>query len=1285
MPDLPILELTFRNVGGDPWEGEAVARFDDEPSKPFAVREGLTGEQHEKLRWYVERYLDFPEGGYVTRAKQIEHEMDEYGRELWKGLQAPQVDRWLGAVHERGGGRLELRAETKEDEVSFRSPWELLRIGDQLLHQLTVTVVRRPNSELPRRSVPDTSKGLRVLVVVCRPEGAGFLDPRYTPQAILKALSTRPEVRVDFCRPGTITELMDRLDDARDQEEPYHVVHFDGHGMTLPHEDGIGALCFEKDDGTLDEVRAHPFGDVMSDHRIPLVVLEACRTSTPSFAQETVASELLRRQVGTVVAMGHAVHVDMTRELMAAFYAALTKGLPVGEALRRARNRVYAKSDRRLRATPDAPTEKLRDWFVPQLYQGGDDPVLLEARPQVAHAHTTEPDLRGFPPPPRAGFEGRGRELHRLERALLRHPVTVLAAPGGTGKTALAREAAHWWTRTGWFEAALFVSFEGRPSPEKVVTEVGLALEGQDFYKQEDPAGWVAQQLAQRRLLLVWDNFESVLPPFQNGEPMPPELAELAKRWTAGGARILVTSRSPEVLLPGAQPVDLWTLSDPEALGLLVRLLDKLGKGRAVREKLGWDAKTLQPLIDTTGGHPLALELVTPYLEQFSPEEVVADLGSLLREAEQEHGAERNRTLWASLEFSLKHLSAEAREALPAVALMAGGCVELMARDVAGLDDEPWERVKGELERTGVVRVSGQVLRPHPVLAEVEALAPSPEVEERFFAVVRQLCGEFDQVARSQDSKRALATMAVNEVVAHRAINRALAAGRVDVTWFVADSLKGFLERTGRAGEGRRLMGEVHDRAGGDEDGELTQVQAKLVRQAAWARAAQEPAGAVATLEGLLLRLEAVEDWDPRHERAQALMTLGRVHYNFLGRPAAALEPLEKAERLFVELEQEGADSTNRAVVLGDRANALMTLGRHDEALAGAEEGLALDRERGDTSAVARDLHRTAHILMDAGRLGEAEARSGEALEAAREAGDDEALGILYQQFGILTDNRGRYDEAEGYYRRALETFERAGDLANRMRTLNLLGEAERKRGNLREAQTWYERSRALAERLQDLPSQAAARSNLAVLHSHRAEQTEDPDETRRWLHRAIAEERQALDIEKTLGRPASIAISRSNLANRLRRAGQLDEAEEQAREALAIREEIGDPRLWQTLLVMADIAAARGDDTAAAEWGRRKEEAYAEARERAGVGGLGAQQVGALFQLAHAARAHGVPLGEALAQTDAPDDLLDQIRERDPWLLTHLQALAGGEGRPEAKVPALYTEAVDAAWRAVG
>ncbi len=298
---MPVLELLFCEIAGNPWDGRATVRFQGEQGDPFPVREGLTSRQRDEIRWYIEDYMDFPEGGNEIRAQQVEAHLAAYGRSLWDALQGPAVQTWLGAVQAAGAGRLELRAKQLSDEVAFRTPWELMRVGlssqspGTLLQQLGVSVVRRVNANLPMMTLPDTSTGLRILTIVCRPEDAGFLDPRYTPEAILGALAERPEVSVDFCRPGTLAALVDMLQRAADAGQPYHVVHFDGHGDYLAAEGGVGILCFEKDDGSTDPVRAQPFGDLMARFRVPLVVLEACRTATKFFAQDTVAGALCAR------------------------------------------------------------------------------------------------------------------------------------------------------------------------------------------------------------------------------------------------------------------------------------------------------------------------------------------------------------------------------------------------------------------------------------------------------------------------------------------------------------------------------------------------------------------------------------------------------------------------------------------------------------------------------------------------------------------------------------------------------------------------------------------------------------------------------------------------------------------------------------------------------------------------------------------------------------------------------------------------------------------------------
>lgn len=127
-----------------------------------------------------------------------------------------------------------------------------------------------------------------------------------------------------------------------------------------------------------------------------------------------------------------------------------------------------------------------------------------------------------------------------------RERVVLVHGPGGMGKTALAAEAARWWTRTGLFpDGAVFVSFEGAPDAEAVVSQVGEALDGLEFHSRKDPGRRLAQLLKTRRALIVWDNYESVLPAFNGGRAEPPALAELARTWVAGGSRVLVTCRGP--------------------------------------------------------------------------------------------------------------------------------------------------------------------------------------------------------------------------------------------------------------------------------------------------------------------------------------------------------------------------------------------------------------------------------------------------------------------------------------------------------------------------------------------------------------------------------------------------------------------------------------------------------------------------------------------------------------------------------------------------------------------
>ena len=66
--------------------------------------------------------------------------------------------------------------------------------------------------------------------MVSRPTDESFIDPRSDPQAVLDAVEKQAKgrVEVEFLRPPTLKNLLDRLED--ETRPAVDVIHFDGHG-----------------------------------------------------------------------------------------------------------------------------------------------------------------------------------------------------------------------------------------------------------------------------------------------------------------------------------------------------------------------------------------------------------------------------------------------------------------------------------------------------------------------------------------------------------------------------------------------------------------------------------------------------------------------------------------------------------------------------------------------------------------------------------------------------------------------------------------------------------------------------------------------------------------------------------------------------------------------------------------------------------------------------------------------------------------------------------------------
>ena len=1207
---------------------------DGQRSESFTLVLPLRHQDISDLRWYLEKYYHFPGAGDRARAESIESRFEDWGKALFDALfgtgQNALVYANLMNAANRGDRCLLTIGSTDPDFLS--QPWEMMRDsrGRPLTFQ-EVTIRRQLRGVVGLSQNFEFSLPLRILLIVSRPEDVGFIDPRNSIAPMLDALDVLPagHLSVDFCDPPTLARLEETISQARRKNQPYHIVHFDGHGTYMPRT-GVGALVFERDDVTTHLVPGRQFGDLLVNLEVPLVLLEACRTADlsdkPVFG--SVAPALLESGVGSVVAFSHAVHIKAARILVERFYRELAAGMTIGQALEEARAGLRADPARYFHLGPRPKAVDVQDWFIPQLYQIGSDPALIR-RPETEAAApgaeeierrraAREEKLHGFPPAPMYRFHGRAMDLLEIERAFRKHPAVVLSGMGGMGKTALAREAAHWWLRTGRFDAAVFCSFEQRAGAEEVVRLTGQALEGEEFSSRPAEEQWKAavDLFRTRRLLLVWDNFESTLPIYQRegaggGDSQPasesalsfgPEargqLLKLYRNLTDGSptGRLLVTCRPEETGLPGIREMALKGLARPDSLHLLSAVLDVKGISS---DRDGYEREEIDDLLKAIDDHPLSIELIAPHLKTLTPEHIRTEFSDLIeRFAEMGAYEQRNSSLLASLEFSRNRLSDEARKVLPYLSWFQGGVFEAGFLAFTELDPEKWAALRSELVATALVSVeelkgfSTPYLRFHPTLpyAARPDDVPEPEgAEKRFIAVYLSVMRAADDALLGRQPAAGIALIAREEANLRSAAGRAFCRGERQEGAWIADTLRLYLERSGRLRERDALAQWV--RAQMPEGEGLDEASCAAILQHAWSRSTQGHADeAVRTVQGLISRLETeglADKKDPTSQIALSYNYLGRI-YDSAGRPDLALEPLQKAIAMYEELGE--PQRGNLAAALGDMANAYSDLARFDEALEAAERALAMVRELGRDRGVAAGLGQIAAILTEQRRYSEADDRYEEALRAARAAGDLELQGAFLQHRGSLQDDIGNQDRAVELYREAITLLQRAGHTSGEMQTCDLLATAERQRGHLDSAEAWYARARELAQQLNDRAQLAAIAQNVGILYQTRAEQTRDPDARAALLRQAVGSVEESLAISLERQDQVAAASSYGQLGVLYRMLGDLDRAEGNSKQALGIYEPLNHPNLHVIYNNLAEIARARGDEKAAAEWEAKRD-----------------------------------------------------------------------------------------------
>ena len=1109
---------------------------------PFAPP--LTAEEREDLRWYLEDYLRIPVAVYQDRGRAIEGRLADWGHRLFDALFGPGRpgrDAYIAAMAGREPPALVLLSNAP---AFLGLPWELLHDParpNPLAFDLAA--LERCVTANAAAEEPPAGGALRVLVVIARPYGARDVEFRIIARPLMERLeAVAGRVRVEVLRPPTFAAMRARLAQAAAAGEPFHILHFDGHGGFgdqppagfAPHQfrGPQGCLLFETDAGGEDRVTAEDMATALQDGHVPVAVFNACRSGTidgGAGPEAAVATRMVLAGAASVVAMSHSVYAVAAAEFMAAFYQALFEGRSVSRAV--------ADGRKQLRKANLRPSLKgrlpLQDWVVPVHYARRDvafphlarvapaGPGSLAARLEALRARPATPDgvhEEGDLSATGGVFVGRDAAFQELERALRTKRVAVVHGGGGAGKTELAKAFARWWRDTGALDRPDWVfvhSFEPGVASfglDGVVSAIGLRLFGPDFAGRtrnaEERRDLLLEVLRERRMLLVWDNVETVhsMPDPQGVTPPLDEeqravMRDFLAALSAGGrSAVLLTSRSREDWLGDhAHRLELGGLAADERAVYADHLLAAHPAAAAGRAD-----PRFPDLMEALDGHPLSMRLILPHLATRGPADLLSALRGETALPGGPGGTGRHASLDACIDYSLQHLPAAVRERLPLLALFEGvadftvlvlACEdEAMPARFRGADADAWIAALAAAARVGLVtpRPTGVAL--HPALpARLAALWRAQAgggFDADIAAARRALLQAFAQLGKwllreiqQGDAGAAFATIAAQRRTLGRFLGLALETGAFAEAHNLIQPLREYFESRGLtveaagwysrcriATEGPAAEPPPFDRPAGA-------LWLFAVGAANLALAAHELDAAFGAHDGIRRILEASPSSEARRHLA--------VAYHQLGIVAAGRGMLDEAQDWYLKslaIEESLGNRSGMTASYHQLGMVAEGRGMLDEAQDWYGKSLTISEAIGDQLSMASSYHQLGIVAQIKGALSEAHSWYSKALFIREELGNRPGIAECYHQLGMLAQECGALNDARDWYGKSLAILDELGDRPGSAASYHQLGTVAFLRRALNEARDWYRKSLAITEALGDRPKMASSYGQLGLL-----------------------------------------------------------------------------------------------------------------------------------------------------------------------------------------------------------
>ncbi len=599
---------------------------------------------------------------------------------------------------------------------------------------------------------------------------------------------------------------------------------------------------------------------------------------------------------------------------------------------------------------------------------------------------------------------GRAHEKEAL-CALLRRPevrLLTLTGTGGIGKTRLALQAA-FDLLDDFPDGVYFVPLAPISDPDLVAPAIAEALgvrEAGDWPLLER----LKSYLQERRLLLLLDNFEQILPAASTLSTVLAACPDL---------KLLVTSRAvlhvrgeqefavvplalPQRLLPGESA----QLSDYASTALFIE------RARAVKPDFQLTDANAQAIVDICrrlDGLPLAIELAAARIKLLPPQALLARLEhrlQVLTSASRDLPA-RQQTLRSTLAWSYDLLSAEEQRLFRRLSVFVDGCVLEAVEAVAAPAEDVFSALDGLaalLDKSLLQQIEEREQESRFVMLETiqeyaaEQLAASSEAEATrrvhaayFLTLAEQAEPELtgarqkpwlERLAREHENLRAALLWFVEQGETEKALRL---GGALWWFWWIR----------GYVSEGRNFMKQVL--AAGEDV--AAPVRARALNAA----------GTLAVMQGSF-------------DETEALCAKSLALFRAAGDTPGSVPPLWMLS--YVSMEQ---SNYGRAQKL-------------------AEEALASSRQAGNTWGIAYSLENLAAVAFNQGHYMRAQTLVKESLETSKKAGDTEGVARSSWLLALVTFAQGDLAQARALLEGSLMLSSEVGDKRNNAYSRVILG-----------------------------------------------------------------------------------------------------------------------------------------------------------------------------------------------------------------------------------------------------